>query len=60
MSASRATAARMILAAREHLYDEVARLLHARLGVGPAELESLLAVVRSGLEVSLRTALENR
>jgi RNA polymerase sigma-70 factor (ECF subfamily) len=57
VNASRATAARMILAAREHLYDEVARLLHARLGVDARELESLLAVVRSGLEVSLRTAL---
>ncbi len=57
INASRATAARMILAAREHLYEEVARRLHARLGVDARELESLLAVVRSALDVSLRSAL---
>jgi RNA polymerase sigma-70 factor (ECF subfamily) len=50
---SRATAGRRMLAARERVRDETLRLLGERIAVGPEELESLLAVVRSTLDVSL-------
>lgn len=50
---SRATAGRRMLGARTHVREETLRLLGARIEATPAELESLLAVVRSTLELSL-------
>jgi RNA polymerase sigma-70 factor (ECF subfamily) len=55
---SRATAGRRMLAARRRILDETLALLGARLRVDAAELESLLGVVRSGLEISLRALLQ--
>jgi len=55
---SRATAGRRMLAARQRLLDETLRLLGDRLRVSPAELQSLLGVVRSGLEISLGALLQ--
>jgi RNA polymerase sigma-70 factor (ECF subfamily) len=53
----RATVARWIAAARDRLLERLMRGLGERLRIAPAELESLLAVVRSGLDVSLRALL---
>jgi RNA polymerase sigma-70 factor, ECF subfamily len=53
----RATVARWIAAAREGLLDRVMAELGERLHLGAAELASLLAVMRSGLDMSLRTML---
>jgi RNA polymerase sigma-70 factor, ECF subfamily len=53
----RATVARWIAAARESLLERLLRGLGERLRIGPAELESLMALVRSGLDVSLRALL---
>jgi RNA polymerase sigma-70 factor (ECF subfamily) len=50
---SRATVARWLAAARETLQEETVRQLTGRLRVPPSELESILALVRSQLEVSL-------
>ena len=60
LGVSRATAGRTVLAAREELFAQTARLLRARLHVDDQELESLLRVVRSRLEVSLRSVLATR
>ena len=51
----RATVARWLAAARTRLHDAVIELLRARLAVDARELESLLRVVRSDLEISLQT-----
>jgi RNA polymerase sigma-70 factor (ECF subfamily) len=48
----RATAARWLAAARAALLGATEKLLRARLGVGPPELESLWALVRSRLDLS--------
>jgi len=53
----RATAARWLAAARDELAGRVMRLLETRLAVDARELESLARVVRSDLDVSLRTLL---
>ena len=53
----RATAARWLAAARTRLHDGVIALLQARLDVDARELESLARVVRSELEISLRSLL---
>jgi RNA polymerase sigma-70 factor (ECF subfamily) len=50
---SRATIGRRMIGARERLLDEVLRRLGERLHATPTELASLLAVVRSKLDVSL-------
>jgi RNA polymerase sigma-70 factor (ECF subfamily) len=50
---SRATAARMITAAHQALSAETKRLLRERLKVSPSELESLVKLLQSQLEVSL-------
>jgi RNA polymerase sigma-70 factor (ECF subfamily) len=50
---SRATVGRRMIGARARLHAETLRLLGASLRATPAELESLLAVVRSKLDVSL-------
>jgi RNA polymerase sigma-70 factor (ECF subfamily) len=50
---SRATAARMITAAHEALSAETKRLLRERLKLSPSELESLVQLLQSQLEVSL-------
>lgn len=53
----RATAARWLAAARDELSDRVLELLKTRLAVDARELASLARVVRSDLDVSLRTLL---
>jgi RNA polymerase sigma-70 factor (ECF subfamily) len=54
---SRATVGRRMITARTRLHEETLRLLGESLRVTPQELESLLAVVRSKLEVSLGALL---
>jgi RNA polymerase sigma-70 factor (ECF subfamily) len=54
---SRATAARWLARERTALAERVHRGLRARLGVAPAELDSLLRLVASGLRVSLERVL---
>jgi RNA polymerase sigma-70 factor (ECF subfamily) len=54
---SRATAGRMLLAARTRLLDGTLGLLGDRLGLRPEEVQSLVGVLRSKLEVSLRVIL---
>jgi RNA polymerase sigma-70 factor (ECF subfamily) len=49
----RATAARRIRAASEAVRDETRHLLHARLGLSSAELDSLAGLVQSQLHLSL-------
>lgn len=49
----RATAARWIRAAATAVRDETRRLLHARLGLSAAELDSLAGLVQSELHLSL-------
>lgn len=51
---SRSTAARWVARARERLLALTREELTTRLGLTPAELDSLLRLVRSQLEVSLR------
>lgn len=53
----RATVARWIAAAREQLVERTMATLGERLRVPKAELESLLRVVRSSLDVSLQSLL---
>jgi RNA polymerase sigma-70 factor, ECF subfamily len=54
---SRATAARMLLKAREALVTQVRERLHADLGVNSMEAHSLLELVRSRIDLSLRRHL---
>ena len=54
----RATAARWIEAAREAVRSETRRLLHARLGLKPAELDSLAGLVQSRLHLSISRLLQ--
>jgi RNA polymerase sigma-70 factor (ECF subfamily) len=54
----RSTAARWVSAARESLLAETKRVLVARLGLTPSELESLVAVLQSQLDVSLVRLLD--
>ncbi len=54
---SRATAGRMMLAARTELFEQTLRLLRSRLRIDHQELESLLGALRSGLDVSLHALL---
>ncbi|HEY5923675.1 MAG TPA: sigma-70 family RNA polymerase sigma factor [Kofleriaceae bacterium] len=53
----RATAARWLTAAREALADRAHRLLIARTGVTASELHSIVRLVQSQLEVSVRRLL---
>ncbi|MCX5743546.1 MAG: hypothetical protein NT062_13725 [Proteobacteria bacterium] len=53
LGVSRATAGRRMLAARERVRDHALALLGERIVATPTELESLLGVVRSTLDVSL-------
>ena len=53
LGVSRATAGRRLLSCRERVREETLRLLKERINASPAELESLLGVVRSRLELSL-------
>ncbi|HEX3763175.1 MAG TPA: sigma factor-like helix-turn-helix DNA-binding protein [Kofleriaceae bacterium] len=55
----RATAARWIRAASEAVRDETRRLLHARLGLSAAELDSLAGLVQSQLHLSLDRLLRS-
>ncbi|ADO75168.1 DNA-binding regulatory protein [Stigmatella aurantiaca DW4/3-1] len=57
---SRSTAARWIVQAREHLIERTREALAARLKLEPPELESLLGLLRSHLEVSLHRLLQSR
>src|SRR5262249_53491887 len=54
----RVTAVRWVVAARENLASETRRLLEARLQVDPTELESILRLVRSEIDFSIRGILE--
>jgi RNA polymerase sigma-70 factor (ECF subfamily) len=54
---SRATAARMLLKARDSLVENVRGHLHDKLGVTDGEAESILALVRSRIDLSLRRHL---
>ncbi|MDC0708909.1 sigma-70 family RNA polymerase sigma factor [Stigmatella sp. ncwal1] len=56
---SRSTAARWIVQAREHLIERTREALAARLKLEPPELESLLGLLRSHLEVSLHRLLQS-
>ncbi len=53
----RSTAARWLAAIREQLLEETRRALATRIGVGEQTVDSLLPILRSGLDVSLRTYL---
>ena len=53
----RATAARWIASARDELMTRTLRFLRARLDLGPSELESLVRLVRSQLDLSLYRVL---
>jgi RNA polymerase sigma-70 factor (ECF subfamily) len=53
LGVSRATAGRRMLAAKKRLLDATLRLLGERLRIDAEELESLLGVVRSRIEISL-------
>jgi RNA polymerase sigma-70 factor (ECF subfamily) len=53
----RATAARWVAHARESLVDGVRRALQIRFGIGDDELDSVLRLVHSKLELSLRLLL---
>jgi RNA polymerase sigma-70 factor, ECF subfamily len=55
----RATAARWIRAASDAVRDETRRLLHARLGLSAAELDSLSRLVQSQLHLSLDRLLQS-
>jgi hypothetical protein len=50
---SRATAGRRLLAARARVRDETLRILTDRLGASRSEVESVIRVLGSHLEVSL-------
>jgi RNA polymerase sigma-70 factor (ECF subfamily) len=56
----RATVARWIGGAREALLEQTMRALRDRLGLGTAELESLLELVRSRMDVTLTSSLGAR
>ncbi|HEX5058814.1 MAG TPA: hypothetical protein VFV99_05605 [Kofleriaceae bacterium] len=56
----RATAARWVVTAQNNLARAVHRILGARLGVREAELENLLPLVESQLELSLERLLKSR
>ncbi len=53
----RATAARKLATAREKVLDETTRLLSERLRLGRPEVQSLMKVLRSNLEISLHRML---
>jgi RNA polymerase sigma-70 factor (ECF subfamily) len=53
----RATAARWLVDVRERLYDDTRGRLMEQLQLAPRELDSLLALVRSDIDVSVRRIL---
>lgn len=53
----RATAARWVADAREQLMATTQKLLRARLAIAPAELESIVRLVRSQLDLSIHRVL---
>jgi RNA polymerase sigma-70 factor, ECF subfamily len=53
----RSTAARWIAEAREAIVDDTKSLLQARLGSTPSEIQSILTLVKSRLDVSFRRLL---
>ena len=57
---SRATVARWLAAAREALHDETRRELLGHLRVSPSELDSIAALVRSQVELSLAGLVAGR
>lgn len=54
----RATAARWLTAARAALFDDTRTRLMAQLGIEASELDSIIRLVRSQLDVSLRRLLQ--
>lgn len=59
LAVHRATAARKIAAAREHILDETRRQLEARLRLRPHECESLMRMLRSQVSVSVVRLLDD-
>lgn len=57
---SRATVARRIAAARQEVLARARRELGERLSLGPAEVESLMGLMRSRLDLSLSSAFPER
>jgi RNA polymerase sigma-70 factor (ECF subfamily) len=56
----RATAARWVEAARASVVRAVRRHLRGTLGLGASELDSIVGLVKSGLDVSLTRLLASR
>ena len=56
----RATAARWVAGAREELMATTLRLLRGRLAIAPADLESIVRLVRSQLDLSIHRVLGAR
>lgn len=56
----RSTVARWIAKSREKLLEDTRRLLAARLNIGPAELESVMGLLGSKLDVSIHRYLKRR
>ena len=54
---SRATAARWLLRARQHILAETLRRMRETLRLSPAEVESIVRLVRSQLDVSIHRHL---
>jgi RNA polymerase sigma-70 factor, ECF subfamily len=59
LGAHRSTAARWIAEARQTILDEARRRLEAQLGLSPAEVQSLLRVLRSQLHLSVSRLLRD-
>ena len=56
----RATAARRIQAVRESVFDETRRLLQERLRIPPSDMDSLVRLLQSQLDLSISGALRSR
>lgn len=54
----RSTAARWLVAIREGLFDATRRALMRQLALGPADVDSVLRMIRSRLDASLATGLD--
>ncbi|MGE0328408.1 MAG: transcriptional regulator [Polyangiaceae bacterium] len=57
-SVHRATVARWIAETREHLFSETRRRLHERLNISETEFQSIVRLVQSQLDVSVRRLLQ--
>ncbi|MCA9646396.1 MAG: hypothetical protein KC492_37175, partial [Myxococcales bacterium] len=57
-SVHRATVARWIAETREHLFSDTRRRLHERLNISETEFQSIVRLVQSQLDVSVRRLLQ--